>query len=115
MTDMQPVTNHLDKRRPITRSSSGADATSSAYDVIRKGGFEIASAPEPSWLFGYPATDAVIRAMAGREPAHFLQPVFLVVKDNVDTEAARTMIPAEQTTWSATTKISGRVTTRPDN
>lgn len=67
----------------------GADAPPSAYDMIRKGGFEVASVPEPSSLFGYEAVDAVIRAMAGEEPAHFLQPVFLIVKENVDTEGGK--------------------------
>jgi ribose transport system substrate-binding protein len=67
----------------------GADAPPSAYDMIRKGGFEVASVPEPSSLFGYEAMDAVIRAMAGQEPAHFLQPVFLIVKENVDTEGGK--------------------------
>ncbi len=43
----------------------GADAPPSAYDMIRKGGFEVASVPEPSSLFGYEAMDAVVRAMAG--------------------------------------------------
>ncbi|MBS0559944.1 MAG: substrate-binding domain-containing protein [Proteobacteria bacterium] len=64
----------------------GADAPPSAYDMIRKGGFEVASVPEPSSLFGYEAVDAIIRAMAGEAPAKFLQPVFLIVKENVDTE-----------------------------
>ena len=64
----------------------GADAPPSAYDMIRKGGFEVASVPEPSSLFGYEAVDAVIRAMAGQAPAHFLQPTFLIVKENVDSE-----------------------------
>ena len=67
----------------------GADAPPSAYDMIRKGGFEVASVPEPSSLFGYMAVDAVVRAMAGQEPAHFLQPVFLIVKDNVDSEGGK--------------------------
>jgi ribose transport system substrate-binding protein len=64
----------------------GADAPPSAYDMIRKGGFEVASVPEPSSLFGYEAIDAVIHAMAGEEPAHFIQPTFLIVKQNVDSE-----------------------------
>lgn len=64
----------------------GADAPPSAYDMIRKGGFEVASVPEPSSLFGYEAVDAVVHAMAGQEPAHFIQPTFLIVKDNVDSE-----------------------------
>jgi ribose transport system substrate-binding protein len=64
----------------------GADAPPSAYDMIRKGGFEVASVPEPSSLFGYEAVDAVIHAMVGQEPAHFIQPTFLIVKENVDSE-----------------------------
>ena len=67
----------------------GADAPPSAYDMIRKGGFEVASVPEPSSLFGYEAVDAVVHAMAGQEPAHFVQPTFLIVKDNVDTEGGK--------------------------
>jgi ribose transport system substrate-binding protein len=64
----------------------GADAPPSAYDMIRRGGFEVASVPEPSSLFGYEAVDAVVRAMAGQPPAHFLQPTFLIVKANVESE-----------------------------
>lgn len=64
----------------------GADAPPSAYDMIRKSGFEVASVPEPSSLFGYQAVDSVIRAMAGVEPAKFVQPTFLIVKENVDSE-----------------------------
>ncbi len=64
----------------------GADAPPSAYDMIRRGGFEVASVPEPSSLFGYEAVDAVVRTMAGQPPAHFLQPTFLIVKANVDSE-----------------------------
>jgi ribose transport system substrate-binding protein len=67
----------------------GADAPPSAYNMIRKGGFEVASVPEPSGLFGYMAVDTVVRAMAGQEPSHFLQPVFLIVKDNVDIEGGK--------------------------
>ena len=76
--------NTMDKIKLV-----GADAPPSAYDMIRKGGFEVASVPEPSSLFGYEAVDAVVRAMAGKEPAHFLQPVFLIVKENVDSEGGK--------------------------
>jgi ribose transport system substrate-binding protein len=54
--------------------------------MICNGGFEVASGPEPSSLFGYEAVDAVVRAMAGQEPAHFIQPTFLIVKANIDNE-----------------------------
>ncbi|MBX6321953.1 MAG: substrate-binding domain-containing protein [Rhodospirillaceae bacterium] len=64
----------------------GSDGPPSAYDMIRKGNFEVATVPEPSTLFGYQAVDAVVRAMAGEPPAPFIQPTYLVTKDNVDAE-----------------------------
>ena len=67
----------------------GADAPPSAYDMIRKGGFEVATVPEPSSLFGYEAVDAIVHAMSGVEPAHFVQPTFLIVKDNVESEGGK--------------------------
>jgi ribose transport system substrate-binding protein len=68
----------------------GADGPPSAYDMIRKGGFEVATVPEPSTLFGYEAVDAAIRAFAGQPPAEYVQPTFLVTKDNVDSEGGKT-------------------------
>jgi hypothetical protein len=56
--------------------------------------------------------DAVIRAMAGQELA-ILQPVFLIVKDNVETEGVRTTNSCQATISPATTKTSGRVRARP--
>jgi ribose transport system substrate-binding protein len=64
----------------------GADGPPSAYDMIRKGNYEVATVPEPSTMFGYQAVDAVIRAMAGEPPAQFVQPTYLVTKDNADAE-----------------------------
>ncbi|MBF4160765.1 substrate-binding domain-containing protein [Nocardioides acrostichi] len=64
----------------------GADGAPSAYDMIRKGQYEVATVPEPSTLFGYQAVDAVVHAMAGEAPDEFVAPTYLVVKDNVDAE-----------------------------
>lgn len=64
----------------------GADGPPSAYDMIRKGEYEVATVPEPSTLFGFQAIDAVVRAMAGQEPAKFVQPVYIVTRENVDKE-----------------------------
>ncbi|HVW20376.1 MAG TPA: substrate-binding domain-containing protein [Opitutaceae bacterium] len=64
----------------------GADGPPSAYDMIRKGNYEVATVPEPSTLFGYEAVDAVIRSMAGEPPAQFVQPTYLVTKENADAE-----------------------------
>lgn len=71
---------------PDTVKLIGADGPPSAYDMIRKGNFQVATVPEPSTLFGYMAVDAVIRSMAGEPPASFVQPTYLVTKDNVDQE-----------------------------
>ena len=64
----------------------GSDGPPSAYDMIRKGSFEVATVPEPSTLFGYEAVDAVVRAMAGQPPAEFVQPTYLVTRDNIAAE-----------------------------
>jgi ribose transport system substrate-binding protein len=64
----------------------GADGPPSAYDMIRKGNYQVATVPEPSTLFGFQAVDAVVRAMAGQPPAQFVQPTYLVTRDNVDAE-----------------------------
>jgi ribose transport system substrate-binding protein len=67
----------------------GADAPPATYDLIRKGNYEVASVPEPSTLFGYEAIDAVVRAMAGEPPAKFIQPTYIITKDNVDAEGGK--------------------------
>jgi ribose transport system substrate-binding protein len=64
----------------------GADGPPSAYDMIRKGNYEVATVPEPSTLFGYEAVDAVIHSLAGQPPAQFVQPTYLVTKDNANAE-----------------------------
>jgi len=64
----------------------GSDGPPSAYDMIRKGNYEVATVPEPSTLFGFEAVDAVVRAMAGEPPAQFVQPTYLVTRDNVSAE-----------------------------
>lgn len=67
----------------------GADGPPSAYDMIRKGAYEVATVPEPSTLFGYEAIDAVVRAMAGQKPSRFVQPTYLVTKENADAEGGK--------------------------
>jgi ribose transport system substrate-binding protein len=74
------------KVKPDEVKLVGADGSPSAYDMIRKGQFEVATVPEPSTLFGYQAVDAVVRAQAGQAPDKFIQPTYLVTKDNVDAE-----------------------------
>jgi ribose transport system substrate-binding protein len=67
----------------------GSDGPPSAYDMIRKGEYEVATVPEPSTLFGYQAIDSVVRAMAGQEPSKFVQPTYLVTRDNADAEGGK--------------------------
>ena len=91
----------------------GADGPPSSYDMIRKGGFEVATVPEPSTLFGYEAVDAAIRAFAGEPPAEFVQPTYLVAKDNVDAEGGKTdqFIPSNN--FPAATRTSRSAKTSP--
>jgi len=64
----------------------GADAPPSAYNLIRKGEYEVATVPEPSTLFGYEAVDAIVRAMAGQPPADWIEPTYIRTRANVDQE-----------------------------
>ena len=67
----------------------GADAPPSAYELIRKGEYEVASVPEPSTLFGYEAVDAIVHAMAGEPPAKWVQPTYIRTKENVNQEGGK--------------------------
>jgi ribose transport system substrate-binding protein len=67
----------------------GSDGPPSAYDMIRKGEYEVATVPEPSTLFGYQAIDAVVHAMAGQAPSDYIQPTYLVTRDNADAEGGK--------------------------
>lgn len=68
----------------------GADGPPSAYEMIRKGEYEVATQPEPSTLFGYMAVDAIVRAMAGQPPAKYIPPVHLTTKQNVNEDGGST-------------------------
>jgi ribose transport system substrate-binding protein len=74
----------------------GADGPPEAYDRIRQGNYEAATVPEPSTLFGYQAVDAIVRVMAGQPVSSFIQPTYLVTRDNVDAEggAAGQFVPS---------------------
>ncbi len=67
----------------------GADAPPSAYELIRKGEYEVATVPEPSTLFGYEAVDAIVRAMAGQPPADWVQPTYIRTKENISQEGGK--------------------------
>lgn len=67
----------------------GADAPPSAYQLIRKGEYEVASVPEPSTLFGYEAVDAIVHAMASQPPAKWVQPTYIRTKENMAQEGGK--------------------------
>jgi len=91
----------------------GSDGPPSAYDMIRKGEYEVATVPEPSTLFGYQAVDSVVRAMAGQEPSKFVQSTYLVTKENADKEGGKSneFIPSNgfachyQAIWKGTQAV----------
>jgi ribose transport system substrate-binding protein len=75
----------------------GADGNRSAYDRIRKGGqYQEVTVSEPIELQAYQAIDELNRAFHGAPPSGFVQPPFLVTKDNIHSEGGdkNTFIPS---------------------
>jgi ribose transport system substrate-binding protein len=75
----------------------GADGNRSAYDRIRKGGqYQIVTVSEPIELQAYQAVDELNRAFHGQPPSGFVQPPFLVTKENIQSEGGdkNTFIPS---------------------
>ncbi|HVP17610.1 MAG TPA: substrate-binding domain-containing protein [Spirochaetia bacterium] len=72
--------------KPEDAKLVGAGGTVKAYDRIRKGDYQIATVPEPSGLQGYQAIDEMNRALSGAAPSGFVSPVYVVTKQNIDTE-----------------------------
>jgi ribose transport system substrate-binding protein len=65
----------------------GADGNRSAYDRIRKGGqYQAVTVSEPIELQAYQAIDELNRAFHGQPSSGFVQPPFLVTKDNIHLE-----------------------------
>ncbi len=74
----------------------GADGNRSAYDRIRKGDqYQVVTVSEPIELQAYQAIDELNRAFHGQPPSGFVQPPFLVTKDNIHAEGGdkNTFIP----------------------
>jgi ribose transport system substrate-binding protein len=75
----------------------GADGNRSAYDRIRKGGqYQAVTVSEPIELQAYQAIDELNRAFHDQPPSGFVQPPFLVTKDNIHSEGGdqNTFIPS---------------------
>lgn len=74
----------------------GADGNRSAYDRIRKGDqYQTVTVSEPIELQAYQAIDELNRAFHGAPASGFVQPPFLVTKDNIASEGGdkNTFIP----------------------
>jgi ribose transport system substrate-binding protein len=74
-----------------------ADGNRSAYDRIRKGDqYQVVTVSEPIELQAYQAIDELNRAFHGEKPSGFVQPPFLVTKDNIHQEGGdqNTFIPS---------------------
>ena len=74
-----------------------ADGNRSAYDRIRKGGqYQVVTVSEPIELQAYQAIDELNRAFHGQPPSGFVQPPFLVTKENIHSEGGdqNTFIPS---------------------
>jgi ribose transport system substrate-binding protein len=74
-----------------------ADGNRSAYDRIRKGGqYQVVTVSEPIELQAYQAIDELNRAFHSQPPSGFVQPPFLVTKDNIHAEGGdqNTFIPS---------------------
>ena len=91
--------NDLDFAVPVLRAGGvepdqvkliGADGNRSAYDRIRKGGqYQAVTVSEPIELQAYQAIDELNRAFHGQPPSGFVQPPFLVTKDNIHSRGRR--------------------------
>ena len=98
--------NDWDFAVPVLRSGGvdpeqakliAADGNRSAYDRIRKGGqYQVVTVSEPIELQAYQAVDELNRAFQGQPPSGFVQPPFLVTKENIKSEGGdqNTFIPS---------------------
>ncbi len=68
---------------------SAGDGSSSAYDRIRKGEYQVATVPEPLNLHGWQALDELNRAFTGEKPSGYVTPIHLVTKANIDADGGK--------------------------
>jgi ribose transport system substrate-binding protein len=88
--------NDFDFAVPVLRSG-GVDGNRSAYDRIRKvDQYQVVTVSEPIELQAWQAIDELNRAFHNEPPSGFVQPPFLVTKDNIHSEGGdkNTFIPS---------------------
>jgi ribose transport system substrate-binding protein len=61
----------------------GADGTPQAYQRVRDGDYQLVTVPEPIEMQSWQAIDELNRAINGQPPSTFVQPVYVVTKDNI--------------------------------
>jgi ribose transport system substrate-binding protein len=64
----------------------GADGTEQAYQRVRTGEYQQLTVPEPIEFQAWQAVDELNRAINKQPPTDFVQPVYIVTKDNIDAE-----------------------------
>jgi ribose transport system substrate-binding protein len=82
---------------PTAAKLIAADGNRSAYDRIRKGGqYQVVTVSEPIELQAWQAIDELNRAFHNEPASGFVQPPFLVTKDNIHSEGGdqNTFIPS---------------------
>ena len=74
----------------------GADGTPQAYQRVRDGDFQRVTVPEPIEMQSWQAIDELNRAMNKQPPSTFVQPVYIVTKDNISEQGGdkNTFTPA---------------------
>jgi ribose transport system substrate-binding protein len=65
---------------------AATDGTKQAYQRVRNGDYQLVTVPEPTELLAWQAADEVNRALNKQPPSTFTQPIYLVTKDNIDSQ-----------------------------
>ncbi|MCU1624718.1 MAG: hypothetical protein JWL79_3563 [Frankiales bacterium] len=65
---------------------AATDGTTQAYQRIRTGQYQVVTVPEPTELLAWQAADEVNRALNHQQPSTFTQPIYLVNKQNIDSQ-----------------------------
>ncbi|MCB9993495.1 MAG: substrate-binding domain-containing protein [Hyphomicrobiaceae bacterium] len=64
----------------------GADGTPQAYQRVRDNDYQVVTVPEPIEMQSWQAIDELNRAIHGEAPSTFVQPVYIVTKDNISAQ-----------------------------
>lgn len=65
---------------------AATDGTTQAYQRVRTGQYQVVTVPEPTELLAWQAADEVDRALNHQPPSTFTQPIYIVTKDNINSQ-----------------------------